>query len=140
MKILRLLMIFAKIQLPIQTLGGVDWQTRRMGDPTYSSGPASEMGFSSVDLPESNTDTVLEGEIGDGTMKRSASVFAHTSGTSSYTVTRSVIADRPITLYRMGIFSEDGILVFVKSFGEPMVLTPGDPLQVTHTITVNQGS
>lgn len=115
----------------VQTTVGRDWQIELMGNA------AALVGLSTLDAEPSTSDTVLDGEINSGTMARERAVFSHTSGTSSYALTRVITADAPVTLHRIGVFSDSGVLVFTRKFAEPAELAPGDRVQITHTVSVD---
>lgn len=115
----------------MKTLAGRDFQADAMGQGAYW------MGVTENDDAPVNTDTVLTDEIDSGTLARDAAVYAHTPGSSFYTLTRTLTADQSVVLAKVGIFTEevDGDLVFEDLLDEVATMTSGD--QVTVTVTVN---
>lgn len=129
-------------RLGVTTLAGKDWQARVMAD-TGSNGsgayaPANYMGVTEDDTTPDEANTTLAGEIASGTLVRGQCVYAHTDGTSTYTLTRVLTSDQSVTLRKIGIFNaaSGGTMVFEGLLNEIAVLVPGDQIQVTHTVTI----
>lgn len=91
-----------------------------------------------------DTDTTLAGELetGDsGTLSRAQATYAHTSGTSTYTLSHLFTSDASVTVAKIGVFNDPtaGTLVFedlleVDSTPTPAVLYSGDQLLVVEHI------
>lgn len=122
---------------------GRDWLARAMGSTDAPSdslyGPANFMGFSDTNVPPANTDTSLEGEI-SGSLGRGRAVYAHTDGTSSFTLTRVAVADKAVTVYKVGLFTaeSEGVMPNSLMLDTPTDLDPGDVFSHTVTITTSQ--
>lgn len=124
----------------MRTNSGRDWQAGVMGD-TASTGtgafaPANWMGVTEDPNPPDAADTELFGEITSGTLVRAQATYAHTTGASSYTLTRNLTADGEVTLYKIGIFTaaSGGVMAFEALMNKEAVMVSGDQVQVTHTV------
>ena len=109
--------------------------TSSNGTGTYA--PATWMGFSADAVAPAAGDVTVASEINAGPLARAQAVFAHTSGSASYTLTRSVTSDQNVTLRKLGVYtaaSPGGVLVFEASIPDPPGLVPGDTIQTTHTV------
>jgi hypothetical protein len=87
-----------------------------------------------------DTDTTLPGELetgNSGTLSRTQATYAHTTGTSSYTLTNLFTSDESVTIAKIGVLNDPtaGTLVFEDLFGVPAVLYSGDQLLVVETVS-----
>jgi len=100
--------------------------------------PANYIGLTANANAALVTDAVLTGEVIAGTLIRAQAAYAHTTGTSSYTLTRSFTSDQAITVAKMGIFNADtgGTMAFANLLNAPAVLVSGDQVQLTSTIVL----
>lgn len=121
---------------------GRDWQARIMGD-TSSSGsgpyaPGNFIGLTSDNAAPLASDTVLPNEVTVGSLARAQATYAHTTGTASYTLTKTFTSDQSVTIYKIGVFNAPaaGTLVFETLLNAAAVLVSGDQLQVTETVTL----
>ncbi len=121
---------------------GRDWQCGIMGD-TASDGtgpyaPANYIGLTADNVAPQATDTTLPNEIVSGSLARAQGTYAHTSGTASYTITKTFTSDQSITVAKVGIFNAPsaGTMVFETMLNVVAVLVSGDQLQVTETVTL----
>lgn len=139
-----LLRALALLQLRsfVVTDAGKDWQARVMGD-TGSNGsgayaPANYMGVTAnSDAPDASN-TTLAGEIASGTLVRGQCVYAHTDGTSTFTLTRVLTSDQSVTIAKIGVFNapSGGTMAFEELLNDAAIMVPGDQLQITHTFTL----
>jgi hypothetical protein len=110
--------------------------------------PAQFMGLSSSNTAPAATDTTLGSEIttGGGGLVRAAATYAHTTGATTYTLTKTFTANGsdtlPVTVYKIGIFdaatnAAGGTMLFETSLNASATLSAsGDQLTVTDTVTV----
>lgn len=127
----------------MRTTAGRDWQARIMGD-TSSNGsgnyaPATWMAISPDTSAPTAADVALSNEITSGSLARAQAVFAHTTGSSSYTLTRAITADQSVTIGKIGIFTAShpgGTLCFAAlvngSTGQ--AIQTGDQIVITHSV------
>lgn len=125
-----------------RTNAGRDWQSGVMGN-TASNGTgayasATYIGLTANSTAPSTASTSLTGEISSGTLARAQAVYAHTAGTSSYTLTKLFTSDQIVTIAKVGIFnaSTAGTLVFETLLDSVASLKSGDTLQVVFTVTL----
>lgn len=126
----------------MRTDSGRDFQARVMGD-TASTGtgayaPACWIGVSANANAPANADTTLPGEIVAGSLARAQATYAHTTGSSSYTLTKTFTSDQTIVLAKIGIFNAPtgGTLVFETLMNATASLVSGDQCQVTETVSL----
>lgn len=94
----------------------------------------------------SATDTTLTGEIttGGGGLVRAVGAYAHTNGTSTYTMSKTFTANGsdslPVTIAKMGVFdaSSGGNMPFETLLSATATLSAsGDNTTVTQTVTLS---
>jgi hypothetical protein len=126
----------------MKTNAGTDFAAGVMGS-TSSNGTgayaaANYIGVTANAAAAVATDTTLAGEVATGTLARVQASYAHTNGTSSYTLTNTFTSDRSITLAKIGIFnaSSDGTLVFETLLATTAVLVSGDQCLCQDTISL----
>lgn len=104
--------------------------------------PAFFMGLTANTSAASASDTTLASEIVTAGLTRKIAVYAHTLGTSVYTLTGSYTAqagDVPVTVHKIGVFTSiaGGIMDYEAVLNADATLSAtGDPLTVTYTLTV----
>lgn len=121
---------------------GRDWQAKIMGDTasnatgTYAS--ATWLGLTADATIPASSDTTLTGELTGGTMGRSQAVFSHTTGQATYTLTKTVTADRIVNVAKMGIFnaSTGGTMAFETLLDNVAAMKAGDSVQIIETVTL----
>ncbi len=126
----------------LRTTVGRDWQCRVMGDHA-STGTGNYAAAYFMGLTANNTapvagNTTLTGEITAGDLARAAATYAHTNGTTNYTLTRTVTADNAVTINKIGIFTAltGGVLVFESTLNAAAVLQNLDQCTFTETVTL----
>lgn len=85
------------------------------------------------------TDTTLAGEITTGTLARAQGIYAHTLGSSSYTVSKTFTADEAVTLAKVGLFNaaSGGTVMFESLLPAPIVFNAaGDQAQITYAVVL----
>lgn len=109
-----------------------------MADPNYTEGPACFIGLTENGADPVDTDTALTGEIAAGSLARAQGTFAHTTGTNTYTVTKTFTSDSRVTVLKAGFFTAaaGGVMAFEKLLDDPGVLVVGDLLQTTGTFSL----
>jgi hypothetical protein len=135
----------------MRTNAGADFQARVMGDSQNVSavtGTVGTGGFRPADyiaLTENNvapaaTDTVLTGELTLGGLGRALATWAHTTGATSYTLTKTFTSSDATarTINKVGIFnaSTAGTLVFETAVPSPPTIQSGDQLTITETVSI----
>lgn len=124
------------------TAAGKDYQARVMADTastgTGSYAPANYMGLTADATAPSTASTTLTSELSGGSMGRAVAAYAHTNGTSSWTLTRTVSADRTVTVAKIGIFnaSSGPTLVFETLLDSVAAVRSGDTVQIVFTGTM----
>lgn len=118
---------------------GRDLHARQQGDPSSNATGAYASAYyvaltANVDPPV-DTNTTLAGEL-TGSLGRSPSVYGHTTGASTYTLTITMTSDQTVTVNKAGIFNAPtgGIMVYEDPIA-PWVSNSGD--QAIFTIVVN---
>jgi hypothetical protein len=101
------------------------------------------MGLTENASAASASNTTLTGEITTGGCSRALTTYAHTGGTSTFTLQKSysVTASFP-AIHRMGLFTASnttaaGIMVFETVLNADANVVNGDTLQVTDTVTLS---
>ncbi len=132
---------FSLTRFQLRTKAGRDWQANVMADTasnaTGAYHAANYLGVTENGDTPDDDNTTLAGEITSGTLNRAQATYAHTTGSSSYTLTRTLTSDDNVTLRKIGVFtaaSPGGTLVFETLMNEIAVMIPGDQVQITHTV------
>lgn len=103
--------------------------------------PARYMALTENAGAASAADTTLTGELTTGGMGRTLATFAHTAGTTTYTLIKSfsVTATFP-AIHKMGLFfhstASTAPLIFETVLNADANVINGDTLQVTETVTL----
>lgn len=130
------------ISSELRTNNGRDFQARVMSDTastgTGSYAPAVYIGLTANTPAPAAGDTTLTGEVTTGTLARAAAIYAHTSGTASYTLTKTFTSDQSIVVAKIGVFNaaSSGTMVFESLLNEVATLVSGDQLALTETVTL----
>lgn len=128
----------------LRTNAGGDFQARVMGD-TASTGTGSYASASYIALTENATapaagDTTLTGELTTGGLGRAQATYAHTNGTTTYTLTKAFTSSDGTarTINKVAVFnaSSTGTMVFETAVASPPTIISGDQLTVTETVTM----
>lgn len=129
------------------TNAGKDMIASALGDSSGSrEAAATYMAVTANTTAPSASDTTLTGEIttAGGGLVRAAATYAHTGGTSTYTLTRTFTANGsdslPVTLGKVGIFnaSSSGKMPWETLLSSTATLTSsGDNVTITETITLS---
>jgi len=110
--------------------------TASNGSGTYA--PATWIACTADATTPAATSTTLTGELTGGTFARGQGVYSHTTGTSSYTLTKSFTSDRIVTVAKFGVFtaSTAGVMVFETLLDSTAALRSGDTFQIVHTVPI----
>lgn len=119
------------------------------GTGTYtvaaSSPSAWWIGLSTNTTAPAATDTTLFGELAasGGGLVRAVCTYAHTAGTTSYTLTHTWTAasadGASNTIEKIGVFNAaypNGVLLFETAVPSSPTLVPGDQITVTETVNI----
>jgi hypothetical protein len=134
----------------MRTNAGADFQARVMGDTssngTGSYAPGVYHALTANATAPALGDTTLAAEIttAGGGLIRKVAAYAHTNGTSTYTLTTTFTANGsdalPVTIAKMGTFNatpSGGTLVYTTLLSATATLTAsGDALTLTQTVTM----
>jgi hypothetical protein len=132
----------------MRTSAGADFQAAVMsstssnGTGTYA--PANYIALSTNATAPASGDTTLAGELNNasGGLNRAQATYAHTAGTSSYTLTKTFTANSndgaSNTIQKIGVFNAAsvGTLVFETAVPSPPTLVSGDQITITETVSI----
>lgn len=123
---------------------GKDWQSKTLGD-TASTGTGAYAAANYIGLTENTSapaagDTALTGELTGSGLARAQGTYAHTTGASSYTITKTFTsADATTrTIHKAALFnaSSTGTMPFESALPSDAILVSGDTLTITWTISI----
>lgn len=100
------------------------------------------MGVSAEGTAPAAGDTVLATEQTANGLGRAKAAYAHTGGAATYTLINSYSVTGSVTVHKGGLFTAAnttaaGVLVFEALLNADAIVTSGDTLQVTATITLS---
>lgn len=130
----------------MRTNAGNDMQALVMSgasNGTGTSAPATYMALTENATTPGASDTTLTAELAaaSGGLIRAVATYAHSAGTSSYTLTKTFTANTndspPKTPAKMAIFNaaSSGTMLFEDAIPSPPVMSSGDALTITLTVT-----
>jgi hypothetical protein len=125
----------------LRTNAGTDWLSGIMGNTTAAA--ATFMALTANAAAASASDTTLTGEIttAGGGLIRKGATYAHTGGTSSFTLTATFTANGsdslPVTVNKLALFnaSSSGTMAFEIVVTAATFSASGDACTYTYTIT-----
>lgn len=129
----------------MRTNSGADWQAAQMGSTAPATNGANYVALSADATAPAATDTTLATEIATagGGLIRAQATYAHTIGTTTYTLTKTFVANGsdalPVTPRKAGFFptAAAGALVFETAISTPPTLAAtGDQITVTETVSL----
>lgn len=129
-----------------KTSAGIDAICKQISDTAAQPAAFNYIGLTANSTAPAPGNTTLAGEITTpgGALVRAQAVFAHTTGTSTYTLTKTFTTNGtdalPVTIAKIGIFNaaSSGTLGFETLLSSTATLSaPGDALTVTDTVTVS---
>jgi hypothetical protein len=140
----RLVLLHRAFSLELRTNAGRDFQANVMGyggaggAGTGAMRPADYLGITSDNTAPDATRTTLPSEVSSGSLTRAQAIYAHTSGTASYTLTKTFTSDQPINVAKLGVFNapSGGTMVFETLLNSPAPMQSGDQLALTETVTL----
>lgn len=132
----------------MRTSAGADFQagvmssTSSTGTGTYA--PANYIALTANTTTPASGDTSLTGEYvaASGGLNRAQATYAHTAGTTSYTLTKTFTMNSndgtTATPAKIGVFnaSSSGTMVFETAIPNPPTMVPGDQLTITETVSI----
>lgn len=125
----------------MRTIAGRSFHAHVAGDPnsngTGQYAPACYLGLSADATDPEDTDTTLPGEVTSGSLARTQAAFAYTEGASTYTLTRTAVADHSIEIRKVGVFNAatGGIMVH-ESLVAPAPMIDGDETVFSVVVTL----
>lgn len=128
------------------TNAGKDHVSKQVAGSASATAVAKWVALTANSTAPSATNTTLASEIttAGGGLVRAAGTYAHTNGTSTYTITNTFTANGsdslPVTVAKVGIFNaaSSGDLVFETLLGTTATLSAsGDTLTITQTVTLS---
>lgn len=128
----------------MRTNAGVDFQAAQMGSTSPGSNGANYVALTANATAPSATDTTLTAEIATagGGLVRAQGTYAHTTGASSYTITKAFTANGsdslPVTVNKVGVLTaaSGGTLAFEDAVTAATLNASGDQLTVTQTVSL----
>lgn len=136
--------LLAAFLLNLRTNTGRDWQANIMGGGGLSGAgtgtmrPADYIGLTADTTAPNAADTVLASEVSSGSLVRAQAAFAHTSGTATYTLTKTFTSDQTIVVAKIGVFTAatGGTMAFETLLNATASMISGDQLAITETVTL----
>lgn len=126
----------------MRTSAGLDFEANLLGNPanngTGAFAPASYIAVSTDTNAAQSSDIALPGEITSGSLSRTLATFAHTPGTSSYTLSALFVADHSVTLAKLGVYNAPvgGTLFLETLLTNQATLNSGDQLTITENVSL----
>lgn len=120
----------------MRTNAGRDWQAAQMGGTPGAA--ANYIGLTNDNTAPAAGDTTLTGEIAAGTLARALATYAHTTGTATYTLTKTYTADQTVVIRKIGVFPGAGAvpLVFESLLNADGSVISGDQITITETVNL----
>ena len=127
------------------TNAGLDYAAAQLGGTASATAVAQWIALTANSTAPAATDTTLTGEIttAGGGLVRAQATYAHTTGATTYTLSKTFTANSsdalPVTVAKIGVFtaSSAGSLVFETALSPTATLSAsGDTVSVTETVTV----
>lgn len=129
------------------TNAGKDFVASALGDRSGSRAAAADyLALTANNTSPAAGDTSLTGEIAtaSGGLIRAQATYAHTNGTSTYTLTKTFTANGndslPVTVAKIGVFnaSSSGTMPWTSLLPSTATISAvGDALTITDTITIS---
>lgn len=127
----------------MRTNAGADWQAAQMGGTPGAA--ANYIALTANSTAPAAGDTTLTGEIttAGGGLVRALAAYAHTTGTTNYTLTKTFTANGsdalPVTIAKIGVFTAatSGTMAFETLLTQTATLNAsGDAVAVTETVSI----
>jgi hypothetical protein len=128
----------------LRTTGGADWQASVMGNTSTQPASSNYIALTNDggapaagDCGAGSTTCTLTSEVSTNGLARAQGTYAHSSGTSSWTLTHTWTATGAQSVQKAGMFNatSSGTLVFEASFSS-VTLASSDTLTVTWTVSI----
>jgi hypothetical protein len=131
----------------MRTSAGADFEALVLSgasNGTGTSAPANYIALSTNTTVPAATDTTLAGELNNagGGLNRAQATYAHTAGTSSYTLTKTFTANSSDgasnTIEKIGVFNaaSSGTMFLETAVPSPPTLVAGDQLTITENVSI----
>jgi hypothetical protein len=128
----------------LRTTGGADWQAAAMAATSGQPAGANYIALSNDsaspaagDCAAGSTSCTIASEISSNGLARAQASYAHSSGTSSFTLTHTFTATGTQAAQKAGVFnaSSSGTMVFEAAFTQ-VSLSNGDTVTITWTVSI----
>jgi hypothetical protein len=128
-------LFFTETHHNLRTNAGGDWQASVMGNTSGPPATGNYIALSNDATAPSTSDTTVTSEIATNGLSRAQGVYAHTGGTSSYTIQKVFSATGTQASQKAGLLNAAsvGTLVFENTYTQ-VTVNNGDTLTVTWTI------
>lgn len=122
----------------LRTTAGADWQANSMGSTAGRPAVADYIALTADSTAPAAGNTTLSGEHTTGGLGRAQGTYAHTNGTTSYTITRTFNATATLTAAKAGLFNaaSAGTMAFETLLGSSAAVNNGDTLTITWTVNI----
>src|SRR5579872_6623307 len=119
----------------LRTNAGGDWQSSVMGNTSAPPATANYIAVSNDATAPTATDTTLAGEVTGNGLGRAQGAYAHTNGTTSYTIQKVFTATGTQASQKTALFNatSNGTMVFEAAYTQ-VTVNSGDTLTVTWTV------
>lgn len=129
---------FDETHTNLRTNAGGDWQASVMANTSAPPATCNYIGLSNNSVAPSTSDTSLASEITTNGLARAQGTYAHTNGTSSFTVQKVFSATGTQASQEAGLFNAAGppvagTLCFENTYTQ-VTVNNGDTLTVTWTV------
>jgi hypothetical protein len=130
----------------MRTNAGTDMMAAQISGTSSQPAAANYLALTANNTTPAASDTTLSGEIttAGGGLIRAQAVYAHTTGTSTYTLTKAFTANGsdslPVTVAKLGVFNaaSAGTMAFESAISPTATLSAsGDALTITSTVTLS---
>jgi len=121
----------------LRTNAGADWQAAVMGTTSAQPASCNYIAVSNDATAPAATDTTLASEIAANGLSRAQGTYAHTNGTSSYTIQKVFSATGTQASQKTALFnaSSAGTMCFENTYTQ-VTVNNGDTLTVTWTVNI----
>jgi hypothetical protein len=136
---------FREVNFNLKTTGGIDVIAKQLADTAAQPASGNYIALSTDagapaagDCAAGSAACTLTGEISTNGLARAQAVFAHTNGTSTYTLSKTWTATGTHTnVQKAGVFNaaSSGTMIFENTF-TATTLNNTDQIQLTWTITI----
>ena len=131
-------LVYSQITHNLITNAGKDFISAQIGSTTPGVNGANYIALTTDTAAANAADTTLTSEISTGGLVRAQGTYAHTTGTNTYTISKTFTASATFTgVDKAGLFtaSSSGTMLAESTFSS-VNLVSGDTLAITWTVTL----